>query len=162
MSSPPSSGEGSNAVTPPSTNLYTNATDGLKSVRDDYLYWTGKLTESSLQMSFAVIAANWAVFGSLQRVFSSCWAKTSLSLVVLCVASNLVGAKVMGELHKKRADYAAEDLERWNRAYEASIGRRDPWPFTVGIEILGRVLREIRTWLPLLGGVAFFIALFTN
>jgi len=45
--------------------LYASASDGLKQVRDDFLYWTGRLTDSSFQLSFALIAGNWAAFGSL-------------------------------------------------------------------------------------------------
>ena len=61
----------------------------------------------------------------------------------------------MGELHRKRVDYAAEDVERWERECAASLGRRDPWPFTQEIERHGRGMRELRTWLPLAAGALF-------
>ena len=62
-----------------SATLYATPGDGLKAVRDDYLYWTGRLTDSSPQLSFAVIAANWAVFGSVQALLNSPWAKDHTS-----------------------------------------------------------------------------------
>lgn len=144
---------------PRSGALYSNSGEGLKAVREDYHYWTGKLTESSFQLSLAVIAANWAVFGSVQRILDSCWAKSSLFLVIVNLAFSLLGAKWMGELHRERVDYAAEDLKRWEQECAAALGRRDPWPFTKKIERLGRILREVRTWLPLVAGAAFLVAL---
>lgn len=64
-----------------STNdvLYQNPNDALKAVREDYLYWTGKLTDTSWQLSYAIIAANWAVFGSVDKLLGNLWSKLSVS-----------------------------------------------------------------------------------
>lgn len=147
---------------PRAGTLYGNAGDGLKAVREDYLYWTGRLTDTSFQLSLAVIAANWAVFGSVPQLLDSTWAKTSLSLVVLSLGLSLLGAKCMGELHRKRIDYAAEDLDRWETECSRALGRRDPWPFTARIERLGRWMRELKTWLPVAAGAAFLTALLVS
>lgn len=146
------------APSPPpdrSATLYATPGDGLKAVREDYLYWTGRLTDNSLQLSFGVLAANWAVFGSVQGVLNNPWAKSSVFLVVTSLTLSLLGAKWMGELHLRRANYAAENVERWKREFAASLDRRDPWPFTAGIDRLGRGMRELRTWLPLAAGALF-------
>jgi hypothetical protein len=68
-----------------STNdvLYQNPNDALKAVREDYLYWTGKLTDTSWQLSYAIIAANWAVFGSVDKLLGNLWSKLSVSLVIV-------------------------------------------------------------------------------
>jgi hypothetical protein len=63
--------------------LYTSSADGLKAIREDYLYWTGKLTDSSFQLSLGIVAANWAAFGSVQKILSNIWAKTSLGIVIV-------------------------------------------------------------------------------
>lgn len=141
--------------------LYTSSTDALKAVRDDFLYWTGKLTDSSFELCMALIAGNWAAFGSVQKILSSFWAKSSLGLVIATLAISLLGSKVMGELHRRRIDYAGADLQRWEAECAAALGRISPWPFTKQIERVGRCLREIRTWVPLIAGVCFFVALFT-
>ena len=147
----------------PLSKLYTCADDGTKELRSDFHYWTERLTESSLQMSFAVIAANWAVFGSVQQVMSNFWAKASLSLVVISVALSLLGAKLMGELNLKQAKYAVDDPDRWNNEFKASLHDvSKPWPYTSRIEWLGQLLREFKTWLPLFGGVLFVIALLSG
>jgi hypothetical protein len=131
----------------------------LKAVREDYLYWTGKLTETSLQLAYAVLAANWAVFGSVDKILTNFWSKLSVALVVVGLGLIVAGAKWMGELHQKRIDYAESDPSRWKAEYTEASGKRDPWPFTSVIERVGRVTREAKTWLPLLAGVLFLIAL---
>jgi hypothetical protein len=142
--------------------LYASPREALSAVQGDYLYWTGKLTDSSFQLSLAVIAANWAVFGSVRGILANAWARSSLFLVLLSLAAGVLGAKWMSELHRKRVEYAEQDLDRWDREHAAALARRDPWPFTRMIELLGRWTRELKTWLPLAAGIAFIVALLTS
>lgn len=135
--------------------LYASPAEAAKEVRTDYLYWTGKLTDSSFELSVALIAANWAVFG--ERLVQNVWAKLSIFLVLLGLAISLLGAKRMSELHRVRMDYSEEAPERWRREYEAAHGQRVSWPFTDEIERLGFVLRLTKTWLPLAGGLLLLI-----
>jgi hypothetical protein len=140
--------------------LYASSDEALKAVKDDFLYWTGTLTDSSFELSLALIAANWAVFGSVQRILSNPRAKTSLGLIIATLAISLAGAKYVGELHDRRVKYAAQDVDRWEKECAAAYGTTSPWPFTIKIERLGRCLREVKTWLPLLAGILFLVALF--
>lgn len=142
--------------------LFQSPNDALKAVRDDYLYWTGRLTDTSLQLSFAVIAANWAVFGTVDHILIRFWSKLSVALVIIGLGLSVAGAKWMGELHRRRVDYAASNPERWGDEFKTTLDTRDPWPFTDGIEFSGRVTRELKTWLPLLAGISFLIALVTR
>ena len=139
--------------------LYQSPSEALKAVHKDYLYWTGKLTDTSLQLSYAVIAANWAVFGSVDELLASFWSKPSVSLVIVGLGLSVAGAKWTGELHRARIEYAETDASRWKAEFQESAAKRDPWPFTKAIEYLGRAMREAKTWLPLIAGVSFFIAL---
>lgn len=139
--------------------LYQTPTDALKAVREDYLYWTGKLTDTSIQLSYAVIAANWAVFGSAHQILASFWSKLSVAMVIVALGVNLAGAKCMGELHRSQISDAESDRSRWDAKFAENAGKSDPWPFTKGIESLGRVMREAKTWLPLIAGILFLIAL---
>jgi hypothetical protein len=139
--------------------LYESPGEALKAVREDYLYWTEKLTDTSLQLSYAVIAANWAVFGSVDKLLSNFWSKLSIGLVVCALLLSVFSAKWMGELHRSQVDHAESDLARWDAEFNANAGKRVAWPFTNSIERLGRVTREMKAWLPLLSGVAFLIAL---
>ncbi len=146
-------------VTSTAQGLYQSSNEALKAVRDDYLYWTGRLTDTSIQLSYGVIAANWAVFGSAHEVLTSTWSKLSVGLVIVGLGLSLAGAKWAGELHKARIAYAEADGSRWKAQFEESSAKPDPWPFTQGIESLGRAMREAKTWLPLIAGVLFLIAL---
>lgn len=148
--------------TPRGSGLYATPGDALKAVKEDYDYWTGKLTESSFQLSFAVIAANWAVFSTVEDILSNPWVKWSFFFVLLCLAINLLGAKRMGELHRKRVDYAESDLSNWEKEFSKTKGKRDPWPSTKGIDNLGRLMRELKAWLPIAAGLFFLIALFCS
>jgi hypothetical protein len=127
--------------------LYASSDEALKAVKDDYLYWTGKLTDSSFELSLALIAANWAVFGTVQKILGNPWAKASLGLIIATLAISLAGAKYMGELHAQRVRYAAQDVDRWQKECGAAYGKTGPWPFTSEIERVGRCLREVKTWL---------------
>lgn len=139
--------------------LYADSTDALKAVREDYLYWTGLVTDTSLQLSLAIIAANWAAFGSVQKILSNRWSKYSLGLVIVTLGLNLFGAWCMGELHQKRIDYAA-DSDRWEKECAAALSHKGTWPFTKKIVCLGFSLRIVKTWFPLAAGALFLLALF--
>ena len=140
--------------------LYANPGEAQRAVKEGFEYWTGKLTDGSFQLSLALIGANWAAFGSVQKILSNLWAKSSLGFVILSLAISLAGAKLMGELHRRRIKYAAQDPDRWVRECAAAFGQDSPWPFTRGIEMLARWLRELKTWLPLLAGALFLKGLF--
>lgn len=139
--------------------LYADPPEAAKAVHKDYLYWTGKLTDSSFELSVLIIAANWAVFGSIERVLNNCWAKSSISLVMLGLGINLAGAWYMAELHRKAFDHAEASPKRWRQEFNTYSGSSNPWPFTKDIESLGRTLRKYKTLLPLGGGILFLVGL---
>ncbi len=139
--------------------LYPSPQEALKAVQEDYLYWSGKVTDYSFQLSLAVIGANWAAFKSLDEILSSIWSKWSLTLVLVNVAASVVGAKVLSELHRRQVNQGEGNPDKWNQEFEAAPRKDDPWPFTDGIVRAGKLTRELKTWLPVLAGVAFVVAL---
>jgi hypothetical protein len=84
--------------------LYDDPQEALKAVIADYQYWTGRLTDSSAQMSYAVIAANWVVFGSVPTILTSIWAKLSLLSVMLSLATSVIGTWLLCEGHKRQGE----------------------------------------------------------
>ena len=144
---------------PATKDLYASPSEALKTVRDEYLYWTGKLTDTSLQLSYAVIGANWAAFGSVNGILASLWSKLSVGIVIFALGLNVGGAKWMGESLRKRIDYAESDGSRWKGEFDDNVGKLSHWPFTEGSDSLGRVMREAKTWLPLIAGIFFIVAL---
>jgi hypothetical protein len=140
--------------------LYKDPNAAAEAVTESYNYWTGKLTESSFALSLAVIGANWAVFGSIDRVRSNLWSELSLATVLASLAIGLVGAWKLGGMLRKRAFYAEADRDRWQREFDVNSGKETPWPFTKTIDNLGTLLRWTRTFLPVAGGAFFVVALF--
>ena len=147
---------------PISSLLYKDDADGLQKVHERYYYWTEKLTSSSFDLSLAVIAANWAVFGSVDKILTNVWSKISIFTVLLSLGITLIGTKFMSEWLRKRIEFAEANRQKWMDEYKRSIGCDDPWPFTTEIDSLGLWLRRCRTWLPIMGGICFLIGLTTS
>ena len=148
-----------NTVQPHTGMLYATPDDALKVVREQYNYWTSRLTDSSFNLSIALIAANWAAFGSVDKILINNWAKGSITVVLLSLGINLIGCKILGEWHNERIDYAEADPTRWHKQFNETFGSSNSWPFTKNINRLSKLLRWCRTWFPLMGGCMFLIAL---
>lgn len=142
--------------------LYENEGDGLTKVHERYHYWTEKLTNSSFELSLSVIAANWAIFGSVQGILTDSWAKYSMAVVLIGLILNLIGTKLMSEWLCKQVNWAEANPESWSNQYKKSLGTSDPWPFTKEIDTLGWYLRQVKTWLPIISVVLLIIGLFLS
>jgi hypothetical protein len=140
-----------------SEGLYASPSEALKKVLDAYDYWSGKLTDISLQMSYALIGANWVIFGSVNGILASGWAKASIVFVLLALVSNVIAALALSELLNRRVDYAETDNPRWGREFKDSSGRRVAWPFTDRINNTGKLLRWIKGVLTVASGVCLII-----
>jgi hypothetical protein len=146
----------------PLTTLYSTAEAALSSVRDDYLYWTGKLTESSFALSLAVIGANWAVFGSVDKVLNNICAELSIGAVILSLVVSLIGNGWLGRLLRHRIEYAEKDPTRWRKEFNEIAGKSRYWPSTKQIDDWARFFRVAKILLPVIGGAFFLLALFTQ
>ena len=144
----------------PANTLYKDPQDAVKTLQEGYLYWTGRLTESSFALSLAVIGANWAVFGSVDRVLSNPWSEVSIAVVIVSLVINLFGNWKLGGMLRKRIEYAERDPVRWQKEFNEAAGKITPWPSTTTIDRCASALRFMRTFLPAIGGACFIIALF--
>jgi hypothetical protein len=75
---------------------------------------------------------------------------------------NLFGIKWLSEAHADQVSYGESRHKERTKSFEETAGVDDFWPYTRGIAVNARRLRSARTWLPLLGGSLFLIALFTS
>jgi uncharacterized membrane protein YphA (DoxX/SURF4 family) len=146
----------------PATQLYDTPQAALQSILDGYSYWTGKLTESSFALSLAVIGANWAAFGSVDKVLNNIWAEVSIAAVILSLTISLIGHWYLGGQLRKRIAYAEQDAARWRKEFNENAGKSTAWPSTQTIDDWAKVLRFAKMFLPVLGGACFLIALFTQ
>jgi hypothetical protein len=142
---------------PSPKGLYASPEDALKKVSSEYEYWSGKLTETSLQMCYALIGANWVVFGSVNGILHSRWAKSSLVLVLLALASNVIGAWLLSESLRDRIGYGEGHGEDWVREFKEAEGKNVAWPFTDAIQNTGKWMRWIKATFTLASGITLII-----
>jgi hypothetical protein len=105
------------------TGLYETPRDALKSIRDDFSYWTGKVTETSFALSLAVIGANWAVFGSVNKLLNNICAELSIAVVILSLGISLLGYWYLGGKLRERIAYAEQDAARWRGEFTENDGK---------------------------------------
>jgi len=96
-----------------STGIYESATDALKEIDDAFDYWSGQITATSLQMCYALIGANWVIFGSVGNILHSRYAIVSLFLVLLALTFNMVSAYALAEYMRSRFGQPRSDF--WPR-----------------------------------------------
>jgi len=129
----------------------------LEKVGSEFEYWSGKLTENSLQMCYALIGANWVVYGSVGTILQSEWAKLSLLMVILTLAINVIGAWYLSESLRKRFEWAESHGPQWENEFQEAVGTRTAFPFTDAHERAGFWLRQAKGLLPLVAGVLLII-----
>jgi hypothetical protein len=136
---------------------YKNPAEGQRTIREEYLYWTGTLTRRSFELSVALLGANWAIFGTVDRVLSNPWSKASILLVGVNLGLNLVVALAMSEMHYHRWEEAEQEPEKWRRAWQEAAHTKSRWPFTKSIECLGRMLSWCKAVLPIASFASFLV-----
>lgn len=136
--------------------LYGSAGEALQTVNSEYSYWTGRLTEASTQMCYAVIGADWVVFGSVNGILNNIWAKWSLSLVLVALGISILGAWRLSEALRKQVEHGESSEEGWQSEYEAYLKKRGAWPFTKEMENIGKWMRLVKAGCTIVAG-AFVI-----
>jgi hypothetical protein len=124
---------------------------------DSFNSWCEILTAHSLQASYAIIAANWAVHKGVDAILKNPYAKASMAFVILFLGLNLLIAGIMTLLHFKQLNYAEDNPNKWQEDFEQS---KKHWPYTKCIEDLGLILRGLKICLPFVAAILFLISLF--
>jgi hypothetical protein len=139
------------------TGTYESPRKALEEVGGYYKGWSTKLTEASLQMCYALIGANWVVFGSVGKLLESPWAKWSLLMVMVTLASNVAGAWWLSESLRRRFKYAEKNKVQWALEFNENADKESAWPSTEGIDNTAIFLRHLKALLPIAGGVFLII-----
>jgi hypothetical protein len=142
--------------------LYADPSEALKAVIANYEYWTGRLTETSAQMSYAVIAANWIIFGSVNVILKSTCSKLSLLFVLLSLATSVIGTWLLCEGHRRQGVYGDCNPGRWESEFRKFANTKHPWPFTNFIESTAAWTRNLKAAFVLLGGAFLIIGAITK
>jgi hypothetical protein len=149
--------EPTNSGDSPNVGLYKDPKEASAAVSGSYDYWSGNLTTSSLQMNYALIGSNWIIFGSVNGILGSPWAKLSMVLVLVALVVNVLGSWILSEVLRRRIFYAEEDYPRWEAEFKVARGKKDPWPFTNAIGNIGRWMRWIKATLTIASGVCLIV-----
>lgn len=154
--------EGDRKLASSNNRRFNSSGKAAKEIYDGFNAWSSLLTTRSIEVSFAIVAANWAVHGSKNDILHNFYSKWSLIIVIIFFGVNLLGTLLMTKLHDDRCHYIDENKIRWDKEYTQAAAEPSPWPYTNGIELLGAFLRVFKGWVPVIAGVLFVISLFTK
>ena len=141
------------------TRRFETAGDASQELFDSFKHWSGAVGAYGVQTAYAVIAANWAVYGSTEIVRNA-WAKSSLAVVIIFLALHLICTGWVSMLYLRRIRYANEDPTRWEAEFTRQTTISSSWPYTKLIEGLGSLMRFMKVWAPVAGGALFVLGLF--
>jgi hypothetical protein len=138
-----------------------SASDYLKQLGQDFNSWAELLTSHSSQACYAIIAANWAVYGKWSDILNHASAKWSILLAVASIGITLFTNWLMAQLHYNQFLYAEKDKGRWEKEYLEYKNRSEdnPWPYTQSIQNIGAVSRLLKMIVPVTATVAFIHSL---
>ncbi len=139
---------------------YATAGEGLKKLGQAFDDWASILTTHSVQASYAIIAANWAVHSNANAILANCYSKWSLVVILSFLGLNLLCTQLMIRMHYQQYLYAEKDSKRWQKEFEETRGKRAYWPYTKGIEHLGIFMRWLKVWAPVISTFLFIVSLF--
>jgi preprotein translocase subunit SecG len=138
---------------------FDDAGEALKEVEQAFDDWCSILTSHSLNATYAVIAANWAVHGNHQAILHNGWSKSSMTVALVFLGLNLLMTWWMSRLHDEQSSYAGRDPKRWEKEFKEKS--EDPyWPYTKWITNVGRALRALKVWMPIIAALFLIISLF--
>lgn len=138
---------------------FNNPEAAIAQLNTDFNEWSTILTQNSVNASYAIIAANWAVHGSSGNIMGNNAAKWSIGIVLLFLGANLLGSFIMTKLHYYQFLYAEQYPMKWESEWKNSKSLRH-WPYTQGIENLGLSIRWLKALAPIVSCLFFIASLF--
>lgn len=137
------------------TRRFDTAGDASRELFESFNKWSGAVGSYGVQTAYAVIAANWAVFGTTKVIVDNCWAKYSLGVAVGFLAIHLICTDWISRLCDQRIKYANRDQKRWQKEFEDKNTPASSWPYTKKIERIRNFLRFLKVWVPVVSGGLF-------
>ena len=134
---------------------------GLLELERAHEYWSERVTEFSFHASIGLIAGNWALHSDAGALLKNQWALLSIALAIGALLTSLLGAWMVAGECRKQYYKAVADRVAWTKRWEASERIDSEWPFTASLAKLGVFFRFLRTWLPIIGGIAFVVGAWT-
>ena len=116
---------------------FSNAGDAVKELFEGFNDWSATVSAHGMYTAYAIIAANWAVYGDAQAIIGNLWAKSSIAIIISFLGLNLFCTWLMTKCYAKRCEYADENKARWSSEFEREKISPSAWPYTKFIERLG-------------------------
>lgn len=121
--------------------------------------WTSGLSQYALQLVLALIGANWAIHQSTGGILQNVWAKWSIAVAIAYLAFRLCFVGLMVLLTWMQHRHADCDKRRWATEFHANAEGVSPWPYTPGIERIGKAFHALHFSVPLASGVLLLFGL---
>jgi hypothetical protein len=141
---------------------YTSPVEALDELQQAFNAWCEMLTNHSLQAAYAIIAANWAVHGKTAILTNSC-SKWSMALILGFLGANLLVDWLISEFSYSEYSSAEDDRMRWKKEweeYEKGDKHNKYWPYTGKTQVLPRIHRFLKCWVPFIAAFLFICSLF--
>lgn len=138
---------------------FESASDATRELHEQFNDWSAAVSKYGQQLALALIAANWAIFGTRAAILLNPFSRWSIAVAVFYLGANLAGAAWITHQFDRRKIYADDDVGRWKRQYQASIGKRTNWPYTAAIDRFGGRMRVVHTIAPILSGILLLISI---
>ena len=145
-----------------SNRRFSSSGDAKKELFEGFNAWSASISTHGMHTAYAIIAANWAVYGNTQAIMENLWAKYSMGIIILFLGLNLFCTWLMSLCYWERVEYADENKKRWDSEFDKGNVIPSPWPYTEFIERLGKFMRFIKVWAPIIAGSLFILGLFSK
>ena len=137
---------------------FASAGDAARELHVHCSDWSVGLGKYGLQIAFALMAANWALYGSQKGILSNPLAKASMAVGFVYLALFLMLAASMFIQLRLRHRYADADKARWTQEFEAAAGKESPWPYTQAVELTGNSMHVLHFVGPLIMGYLLLLS----
>lgn len=143
----------------PADSRFKEPADGSKELVNYKNDWSLDLSSKSIQASYAIIGAAWAVYGGTNGgFFNNDLALLAVSLAIAHIGFSLIVQLSMIEMLTNRYWSAQRDAVSWKREWEQSGEPHSVWPFTSGIQILGRSYHWLKVIFPVTAAILLIIS----
>lgn len=148
-----------------SKRRFESSGEASKEVYEGFNAWSAGISTYSVQTSYAIIAANWAVHqgtSGISGILDNQCAKGSMVLSIGLLGLNLLGTGLMTWFYGRRISYINKNKDQWEKEYIESEKKKSSWPYNRKIEWLELAMRIMKTGMPIGAGGLFIISLFNK
>lgn len=144
----------------PNARRFKEPGDAARELHVHFGDWSSGQAKYALQLTFALMAANWALHGTTTAILDNRWATWSMvaAIAYLAVFHGLMSWLV--RLSRRQHRYADADKRRWASEFAANAGAQSDWPYTPWMERVGTFMYWAHLVGPLLCGALLLCSVY--